>query len=66
MEKSLFNFPAFLEQYTNGEKMPNTEGIWIGNIKKGRTDFEIVDSNQNIPVAFINGSKNLYERSRSY
>ena len=64
IEKSLFNSPAFSARYTNGGKMPNTEGIWLGNIKKRGTDFEIVDSNQNIPIAFISGSKNLYERSR--
>ena len=64
IEKSLFNSPAFSARYTNGGKMPNTEGIWLGNIKKRGTDFEIVDSNQNIPIAFISSSKNLYERSR--
>lgn len=64
IEKSLFNSPAFSARYTNGGKMPNTEGIWLGNIKKRGTDFEIVDSNQNIPITFISGSKNLYERSR--
>lgn len=64
IEKNLFNSPAFLERYTNGEKMPNEEGIWLGNIKKGERNFEIVDSNKKIPIAFISGSKNLYERSR--
>ena len=64
IEKSLFNSPVFSARYTNGGKMPNTEGIWLGNIKKRGTDFEIVDSNQNIPIAFISSSKNLYERSR--
>ena len=66
IEKSLFNSSVFSERYTNGEKMPNDEGIWLGNIKKRGTDFEIVDSNKKIPIAFISSSKNLYERSRSY
>lgn len=63
IEKSLFNSPAFLKRYANREKMPNEEGIWLGNIKKGRTDFEIVDSNTNVPIAFISSSKSLDERS---
>ena len=64
IEKSLFNSPAFLKRYANREKMPNEEGIWLGNIKKGRTDFEIVDSNTNVPIAFISSSKSLDERSK--
>ena len=44
--------------------MPNEEGVWLGNIKrKNKIDFEIVDKNTNVPIAFISSTKNLDERS---
>lgn len=44
--------------------MPNEEGVWLGNIKrKNKPDFEIVDSNTNVPIAYISNTKNLDERS---
>lgn len=54
----------FSSRFANEEKMPNEEGVWLGNIKrKNKPDFEIVDSNTNVPIAFIGSTKNLDERS---
>lgn len=55
---------SFSSRYANDDKMPNEEGVWLGNIKrKNKPDFEIVDGNTNVPIAFINSTKNLDERS---
>lgn len=55
---------SFLSRYANDDKMPNEEGVWLGNIKrKNKPDFEIVDKNTNVPIAFIGSTKNLDERS---
>lgn len=69
-KRELLNSLSFLERhsfssrYANEEKMPNEEGVWLGNIKrKNKPDFEIVDKNKNIPIAFISSTKNLNERS---
>ena len=63
-EKEFFNCAGFSSRYANEEKMPNEEGIWLGNIKRNnKTDFEIVDKNTIIPISFISTSKNLDERS---
>ena len=61
---SSFERYIFSERYANEEKMPNEEGVWLGNIKrKNKPDFEIVDSNTNVPIAYISNTKNLDERS---
>ena len=61
---SSFERYIFSERYANEEKMPNEEGVWLGNIKrKNKPDFEIVDSNKNVPIAYISNTKNLDERS---
>lgn len=69
-KRELLNSLSFLERhsfssrYANEEKMPNEEGVWLGNIKrKNKIDFEIVDKNTNVPIAFISSTKNLDERS---
>lgn len=63
-EKDFFNCAGFSSRYANDEKMPNDEGIWLGNLKRNnKTDFEIVDKNTSIPISFISTSKNLDERS---
>ena len=63
-EKDFFNCIGFSTRYANEEKMPNEEGIWLGNLKRNnKTDFEIVDKNTSIPISFISTSKNLDERS---
>lgn len=63
-EKVFFNSIGFSSRYANDEKMPNEEGVWLGNLKrKNKTDFEIVDRNTNVPISFISSTKNLDERS---
>lgn len=69
-KRELLNSLSFAERYSfssrfaNEEKMPNEEGVWLGNIKrKNKPDFEIVDGNTNVPIAFIGSTKNLDERS---
>lgn len=55
---------SFSSRFANDNKMPNEEGVWLGNIKrKNKADFEIVDKNTNVPIAFISSTKNLNERS---
>ena len=54
----------FSKRYANEEKMPNEEGVWVGNIKrKNKPEFELVDKNKNIPIVFSSSTKNLEERS---
>lgn len=54
----------FSKRYANEEKMPNEEGVWVGNIKrKNKPEFELVDKNKNIPIVFSSSTKNLDERS---
>ena len=54
----------FSKRYASEEKMPNEEGVWVGNIKrKNKPEFELVDKNKNIPIAFSSSTKNLEERS---
>lgn len=55
---------SFSSRFANDNKMPNEEGVWLGNIKrKNKPEFELVDSNTNVPIAFISSSKSLEERS---